>query len=134
MTTAVIVTAVAACVGGEPLDLTFNLEIENRKLNVSRLEVRQNDKLTLNIVADEPGEFHLHGYDYEENISPSKVTKLVFEANATGKFNITFHPSGEHGEEHLKDTDHSHATEDMKQGHSDKIEEVLIGALEVRPR
>ncbi|MQF48767.1 hypothetical protein FIM08_02550 [SAR202 cluster bacterium AC-647-N09_OGT_505m] len=112
MTAAAIVTIVGACTGSEPQNLTFDLEIKNHQLNMGKLEAKQNDNLTLNIVGDEPGEFHIHGYGYEEKVSPGKTTKLIFKANATGKFNITFHTNGQHGEkEHKIYTNHSHEAE-----------------------
>ncbi|MDP6101971.1 MAG: hypothetical protein QF579_01490 [Dehalococcoidia bacterium] len=97
LVTAAYVVLIAACGGGEPEDLIFDLEINERQLNINVMEAKQNDTLTLNISSDEPGAIHIHGYDYEEAISPEGITVLVFETNATGKFNITFHPGGGHG-------------------------------------
>ena len=79
------------------------------------IKVKQGDMVTLNIQVEEAGEFHLHGYDIEQDIEPGQAADFFFVASAAGRFKITFHRT-EEGEE--DDEDH----------------EIEIGYLEVGPR
>lgn len=106
-------TVILGCTTSAPEDLTFDLQIQNKTLDVKKIETKQGDTLTLNILSDEAGIIHIHGYDYEDVVSQNGVTKLVFDTNLTGKFNITFHIAGEH----------DHGEHDTP-----------IGSLEVYPR
>jgi len=121
LATAAIVALIAACGGGEPEEITFDLEIKERQINIDVMEAIQDDTVTLNISTDEPGEFHLHGYDLQKEITTGEVTTLTFITFATGKFNIVFHPASKQAEDHDHDNDK-------------EKEEILIGSLEVQPR
>ena len=121
LATAAIVALIAACGGGEPEEITFDLEIKERQINIDVMEAKQDDTVTLSISTDEPGEFHLHGYDLQKEITTGEVTTLTFITFATGKFNIVFHLASEQAE------DHGHADDKEK-------EEIFIGSLEVQPR
>ena len=118
--------ALAACGGdSEPETRTFDLEISDAGLNLDRMDmdVKQGDTVTLRIDTDEHGTFHLHGYDIEREVGPDDTATMEFLANATGKFDITFHPGGESEE---------HEEEEHDEGHEG--EEKLIGSLRVEPR
>ena len=120
LTTVAIAALIAACGGDEPGEIIFDLEIKDRQINIDVMEAKQDDTVTLNISTDELGEFHLHGYDLQKEITTGEVTTLTFVAFATGKFNIVFHTASEQSEGH---------------GHDDEEkEEILIGSLEVQPR
>ena len=88
-----LTTFIAACGGGEPEELTFNLEIEQRTLSEedATIEVKQDDKLTIVMTSDEPVNYHLHGYDLEGNAGPDMPATLEFDAYATGSFPLTIH-------------------------------------------
>jgi hypothetical protein len=91
------------------------------------IRVKQDDIVTLKIDAEESGEFHLHGYDIEQDIDEDEVADLYFVADATGRFRITFHHTGD-AEAKKDDNEGDH-------GHDDEEdEEVDIGFLEVGPR
>ncbi len=86
--------ALAACGGGEPQDLTFQLTIRNGALQgATELEARQGDQVTFEATTDEAGAVHLHGYDLEAAVSPGAPASLTFEAHATGAYAIAFHPA-----------------------------------------
>lgn len=108
-----IMAVILGCTNTGPEELIFDLKIENRKLDLEKIEAKQGDTLTLNILSNEAGVIHIHGYDYEDMVSKIDVTKMIFEASITGKFSITFHPGN----------DHHHGSND-----------VPIGFLEVYPR
>ena len=81
-----LTTFIGACGGGEPEELTFNLEIEQRALSKedATIEAKQDDKLTIELTSDEPVNYHLHGYDLEGNVGPDMPATLEFDAYATG--------------------------------------------------
>ncbi len=118
---------VAACGGGgEPENLVIPVTVEHEKLEPETLKVKHNDMVTLRIETDEPGEFHLHGYDIREDVVPGETTDFVFEASAEGRFKIAFHPTSGSDDEEAEE----HGDEDHEEGE----EEIDIGTLEVRPR
>ena len=114
------------------------------------IRVKQNDRVTLNIETMQNGIMHLHGYDIENEVKKGKLGNFHFEANATGRFKITFHAKEEHShkeeahkhEGHEAEGNHSgeasdHATEHEEEIASDhgnhEKEERSIGYLEVYP-
>ncbi len=59
---------------GGPQTLTFTLTIAGGKtMQPSDVEAHQGDHVTINVVSDQEGEVHLHGYD------------IAFEATAAGQ-------------------------------------------------
>ena len=90
--------ALASCGGSGPEEMTFNLEIEDRSLDLDPavIKVGQGDTVTLSIKGDEHGSVHLHGYDIEQNVGPGETASMFFTADATGKFVMTFHAEEEH--------------------------------------
>ena len=125
-----IIFIIVGCGTTEAENLTFDLKIDDRKLNVEKIEVKQSDHLTLNIISDEAGTVHIHGYDYKENVPSEDLAKLLLEASITGKFNIAFHPLTEH----KKDTESVGKHDSHQEDHDHKVNEVIIGSLEVYPR
>lgn len=115
----------AACGGGEPKDVEISVTIAEGEMSPETIKVEQNDTITLKIDSDVPGAFHLHTYDIESNLHGDSVTDLVFLADATGRFRITFHPESEEGEH--EDSEHQ---EDEANGEV----EIDIGFLEVQPK
>ena len=78
---------------GAPRDRTFDLAIKNGKMSPNEISVNQNDKVTLRVSSDKPMEFHLHGYDVEQEVGPGQKAKLRFEADLTGRFEMEDHES-----------------------------------------
>jgi len=117
------------------------------------IRVKQNDRVTLNIETMQNGIMHLHGYDIENEVKKGELGNFHFEANATGRFKITFHAKEEHSHKeeahkhggHEAEGNHSgealdHATEHEEEASSDhgnheehEEEEQSIGYLEVYP-
>ena len=85
--------AMAACGEREPQAHVFNLELQGGELvdGGDAWQVNQDDKVTLNVRSDQPVNFHLHGYDLEQDITPEEPAEIVFTASATGSFPITVH-------------------------------------------
>ena len=97
----IAIIAGAACSGGDPQELDIEVSIDHGLMNPETIEVIQGDMVTLKILANEGGEFHLHTYDIEMDIEAGSETDFFFVAEATGRFKITYHPQGEseHNEE-----------------------------------
>jgi hypothetical protein len=56
--------------------------------------VRRGDTVALTVRSAAAGDLHLHGYDLEWHLAPGDESTSVFEANATGRFPLEFHPEG----------------------------------------
>ena len=114
----------AACGGSAPEAVEIPVTVEGKTMNPGTIRVKQGDMVTLKIDAEDDGEFHLHGYDIEQNIDGDAVASFYFVADATGRFKITFHHSKKSDDED-KEGNHGHEEEDA---------EFDIGFLEVGPR
>ena len=137
-----LVPLISACGGGgEPQKLTLPVTVAGKSMEPETIEVRQGDTVTLQIKAEEAGEFHVHVYDVGTEAHPGEVTDLNFVANATGRFKITFHETersekgdqGEDTEEKEHDDDGDHDDDDHDQENEEEVE-AEIGYLEVLPR
>lgn len=92
--------AIAACGGGDgPENVTFDLRIADRGIVGSepKMEVKQDDEVTFNILSDEKASFHLHGYDHELELEPTVTGSVTFTADIAGSFPITIHAGAESG-------------------------------------
>jgi len=97
----IAILAAAACNGSDPEAFDVAVVIESGSMDPRTIKVKQGDMVTLKILADDAGTFHLHTYDVEADIPADQETDFHFVAEATGRFKITYHPKagdGEHGE------------------------------------
>jgi hypothetical protein len=71
----------------------FELRIENGRVIDSQkvIKVRHHDIVEINWSADRRTLLHLHGYDIETTVEPSKPQLMSFVARATGRFPIETH-------------------------------------------
>ncbi len=88
-----LLPAFAGCEDREPQERTINLELNAGEVvgGEQTWQVNQDDEVTLVVRSDEPVNFHLHGYDFEEDVEPGHPAEFTFTANATGSFPITVH-------------------------------------------
>ena len=137
------VMVLVACGGGGPEELEIAVKLEGDRLGPETIQVGQGDTVTLKIEPDRPGEIHLHGYDIERDLKAGQVTEMVFVADATGRFRITFHAAEEEhqshdGEQPGPDAAGQNGTPKSDEGSHESDheegEEVDIGFLEVLPR
>ena len=124
----IAIIAGAACSGGDPQELDIEVSIDHGVMNPETIEVIHGDMVTLKILANEGGEFHLHTYDIEMDIEASSETDFFFVAEATGRFKITYHPQGE--SEHNEEEKEGEEEHDQQ----DEAGEIEVGFLEVQPR
>ena len=76
---------------GGSQEQTFDLAIDDGTMSPEEISVEEGDRANLRITADEPLEFHLHGYDLEEEVQPNEPAELSFDATTTGRFEIENH-------------------------------------------
>jgi len=76
---------------GGPKNRTFDVSIEDGELSPDEISAEEGDTVALRISSDRPMELHVHGYDVEREIEPGRETKLRFEADLTGRFEIEDH-------------------------------------------
>ena len=124
----IAIIAGAACSGGDPQELDIEVRIDHGVMDPETIEVIQGDMVTLKILANEGGEFHLHTYDIEMDIEASSETDFFFVAEATGRFKITYHLQGE--SEHDEEEKEGEEEHDQQ----DETREIEVGFLEVQPR
>src|SRR5215208_1646243 len=75
----------------QPQEATIDLAIQNGTMTPAEISVSEGDQVNLRITSDRPIEFHLHGYDLEEEVEPGEPAELSFEATMTGRFAIEDH-------------------------------------------
>ena len=61
---------------------------------ITRITVRQGERVALIVRSDVPEVVHLHGYDIERPVAPGKPAQLRFVAEITGRFEIELEQSG----------------------------------------
>ena len=76
---------------GESRERTYDLAISGGTMSPEEISVDEGDLVNLRITSDAPLEFHLHGYDLEEDVEPGEPAELSFEAATTGRFEIEDH-------------------------------------------
>lgn len=75
----------------EAQEQAFEIAINEGVMSPEEISVEEGDRVSLWITADEPLEFHLHGYDLEEEVEPDGPAELAFDATMTGRFDIENH-------------------------------------------
>jgi hypothetical protein len=74
-----------------PEEQQVALAINGNTMSPDEVSVTEGQEVTLQITSDHPIEFHVHGYDLEEEVQPGEPAELLFEATTTGRFPIEDH-------------------------------------------
>ena len=74
--------------GKEALNLGI---VEGNNMVPNVVTVEEGDRVYLRITSDHPVEFHIHGYELEEELEPGKPEELSFDATIPGRFEIEDH-------------------------------------------
>lgn len=85
---------------GETQEEPVALAINGNNMSPDEVIVTEGDQVNLQITSDHPIEFHLHGYDLEEEVGPEEPAELAFDATITGRFAIE-----DHNTEHNTETE-----------------------------
>lgn len=59
----------------------------------SRLQLRQGEKVRIELLSDVADELHLHGYNHQLPVRPQQLAKLEFIADTVGRFSLELHRS-----------------------------------------
>ena len=86
----------ALCGAAEPPGKQFDLSIAGGAVPTAQrvLRVVKGDAVRLRVTSDVPGELHLHAYRLEAKVGPASPAELTFNAFATGRFRLEWHPAG----------------------------------------
>ena len=114
----IIMLVASACSSSDPEALDLPVTIKSGVMDPGTIKVKQGDMVTLKILADKGGEFHLHTYDIESAIQADKETDFYFVAEATGRFKITYHP--------MSDDGHGNGTHGANNSHGKIFESEVI--------
>jgi hypothetical protein len=76
---------------GETQEEPVALAINGNSMSPAEVSVTEGEQVNLQITSDRPIEFHLHGYDLEEEVEPGQPGELSFDATMTGQFPIEDH-------------------------------------------
>ena len=74
-----------------PEEQQVALAINGNTMSPDEVSVTEGQQVTLQITSDRPIEFHVHGYDLEEEVQPGEPVELMFEAQTPGRFPIEDH-------------------------------------------
>jgi|SRR3989344_1282737 len=115
-------------VAGQPVAVTHNMSLAKRILTPDITTVTQGDQVTIKVMSDEAGEFHVSGYEIENNMIVGTELSFSFTADKAGRYNFELHPKMEEVEEEHD----SNATEETATNEAE--EDIVIGAFVVNPR
>jgi cupredoxin-like protein len=74
-----------------PQTREFDLRVSEGIMEPSDITITEGDRVVLRLSADSPLEIHVHGYDVEREVEPDEPSRLSFEADLTGRFEIEAH-------------------------------------------
>lgn len=80
-------------------DRVFNINIKNGTLPSAEklMRVKKGDQVTWKILSDADGQLHIHAYHIELNIQSGVKKVHSFQAFATGRYRVDWHPESERG-------------------------------------
>lgn len=80
-------------------DRLFNINIKDGKIPATErvMRVKKGDSVTWKVRSDAQGELHIHAYQIDLTIKPGLEKRHTFNAFATGRFRVEWHPESERG-------------------------------------
>jgi hypothetical protein len=74
---------------------SFSVELKGGRVKGEEtLKVHKGDQVQVRLSSDQPMMLHLHGYEIEVEVAPSKPALLTFKANVAGRFPMHEHREG----------------------------------------
>ncbi len=90
--------------------LVLNIVNDNTNRQTQVFKVPQNAWVKLQVTSDTPGELHIHAYRLKLTVQSPGTQTLSFQAKASGKFNIEWHPKKkERPDTNMHSQTHAHA-------------------------
>lgn len=71
-----------------PQEREVDIAVQGDAMTPEEIPLVEGEQATLRITSDHPIEFHMHGYDLEEEVSPEEPAEVSFQADLTGRFEI----------------------------------------------
>ncbi len=76
----------------------FMIELlDGKMLGPKTMQVKRYDTVRWKVKSNEAGELHMHAYHIEIPVSSSKVSEYSFKAQASGRFQLEWHPAVKSG-------------------------------------
>lgn len=114
----------------QPKAGTHSLALKERKLTPDIITVTQGDQVTIKVMSDESGEFHVSGYEIENDMTAGTELTFSFTADKAGRYNFELHPKEEEPQASLWIT----VAEASETEEGAEKEDIVIGAFVVNPR
>lgn len=113
---------------------THSLSLTARKLTPDMVTVTQGDQVTIKVMSDEAGEFHISGYEIENDMTAGTELSFSFTADKAGRYNFELHPKQEAEPQASLWFNVAEASEDEEGTEGEAEEDIVIGAFVVNPR
>lgn len=117
----------------QPSAVTHTLSLTARKLTPEIVTVTQGEQVTIKVMSDETGEFHISGYEIENDITAGTELSFSFTADKAGRYNFELHPKGAEPSA-FRLIPEAHASEKEEGAEGEAEEDIVIGAFVVNPR
>lgn len=117
----------------EPNTTTHSLSLVARKLTPDTVTVTQGEQVTITVTSDEAGEFHISGYEIENDMEKGKELTFSFMADKAGRYNFELHPAAE-APSAFRFIPVAEASENEGGAEGEAEEDIVIGAFVVNPR
>jgi hypothetical protein len=78
-----------------PQETILRITIRGASSQIMRATVPKGRRVVVIVSADRSDEVHVHGYDLEADVTPSRPARIAFRADESGRFEIEFENSGE---------------------------------------
>lgn len=114
----------------QPNAVTHTLSLTARKLVPEIITVTQGEEVTIKVMSDETGEFHISGYEIENDMTAGTELSFSFTADKAGRYNFELHPKTEEPSAFrlIPIAEASEGEESVGE------EDIVIGAFVVTPR
>lgn len=117
----------------QPRAVTHALSLAARKLTPDIVTVTQGESVTIKVMSDETGEFHISGYEIENDMTAGVELSFSFTADKAGRYNFELHPK-EDEPSALRWIPVAEASETEEGAEGAAEEDIVIGAFVVNPR
>lgn len=114
----------------QPRAVTHALSLTARKLTPDTVTVTQGEQVTIKVMSDEAGEFHISGYEIENDMTAGTELSFSFTADKAGRYNFELHPK----EEEPTAFRWIQVAEASETEEGEEEEDIVIGAFVVNPR
>lgn len=114
----------------EPVAKLVEVSVTNRLLAPNVVTVTEGETVTIRVNTDETGEFHISGYEIENDMETGTLLEFSFLADKPGRYNFELHPkTDEAAESHDEEV-----SETTKEEHEETEEDIVIGTFVVNPK